>query len=235
MHDVWVYAQSRASVDDVSFALAELGFAPHYVGTGESPVLAVPAGSALRRPSLAAVVAGPGEPLPNELFDRINSTEELDDVGVLLVVEPEHLQSYPRLATGYELLVRPFSIPELEVRVARATQDLVGADDGTVVRAGALELNLATYQVTIEGRPVGFAYMEYELLKFLMTHPNRVFSREALLKRVWGYDYYGGARTVDVHIRRVRAKLGQEQASRVKTVRSVGYLFELPQPAQTAA
>jgi len=77
--------------------------------------------------------------------------------------------------------------------------------------------------------------MEYELLKFLLTHPNRVFSREALLQRVWGYDYYGGARTVDVHIRRVRAKLGQEHAHRVQTIRSVGYLFELAAPATRAA
>jgi two-component system alkaline phosphatase synthesis response regulator PhoP len=68
--------------------------------------------------------------------------------------------------------------------------------------------------------------MEYELLKFLVTHPNRVFPREALLSRVWGYDYYGGARTVDVHIRRLRAKLGQEHAARIKTIRNVGYLFE---------
>ena len=131
--------------------------------------------------------------------------------------------------------MRPFSVAELEVRVARATQDIVGVDDTSVVKAGSLELNLAKYQVTIDGISVGFAYMEYELLKFLMTHPNRVFSREALLKRVWGYDYYGGARTVDVHIRRVRAKLGQEQAGRIKTVRSVGYLFEFPQLVQTAA
>jgi DNA-binding winged helix-turn-helix (wHTH) protein len=235
MRDVWVYAQSKASVDEVSFALAELGFSPHYVGSGESPVPPAPEGSVRRRPSLAAIVAGPGEPLPSELFDRISAAEELDDVGLLLVVEPEHLRSYPGLATAYELLVRPFSINELEVRVARATQDIVGAEDSTLVRAGSLELNLAKYQVSIDGTSVGFAYMEYELLKFLMTHPNRVFSREALLKRVWGYDYYGGARTVDVHIRRVRAKLGQEQASRIKTVRSVGYLFELSQLAQTAA
>jgi DNA-binding response OmpR family regulator len=68
--------------------------------------------------------------------------------------------------------------------------------------------------------------MEYELLRFLMTHPGRVFSREALLTRVWGYDYYGGIRTVDVHVRRVRAKLGQEYAARLKTVRGVGYRFE---------
>ena len=67
--------------------------------------------------------------------------------------------------------------------------------------------------------------MEYELLKFLVTHPNRVFSREALLSSVWGYDYYGGARTVDVHVRRIRSKLGT-YAERIRTVRSVGYLFE---------
>ena len=108
--------------------------------------------------------------------------------------------------------MRPFSVAELEVRVARATQTSSASTTTTIVRVGSLELNLATYQVTIDGRAVDFTYMEYELLKFLMTHPNRVFSREALLKRVWGYDYYGGARTVDVHIRRVRAKLGQEQA-----------------------
>jgi DNA-binding response OmpR family regulator len=235
MHDVWVYAQNKATIADISVALAELGFAPHYLGNGKSLVPVAPEGSTIRRPSLAAVVAGPGEMLPSELFDRISDAEELDDVGLLLVVEPEHLRSYPGLATAYELLVRPFSVAELEVRVARATQDIVGTEDSSLVRAGSLELNLAKYQVTIDGRSVGFAYMEYELLKFLMTHPNRVFSREALLKRVWGYDYYGGARTVDVHIRRVRAKLGQEQAARIKTVRSVGYLFELPAQIASAA
>ena len=234
MHDVWVYAQSKATVADLSTALAELGFAPHYLGTGQ-PLMPSWQDGPSRRPSLAAVVAGPGEPLPSELFDRISDAEELDDVGLLLVVEPEHLRSYPGLATAYELLVRPFSVAELEVRVARATQDIVGTEDTSLVKAGPLELNLAKYQVTIDGQSVGFAYMEYELLKFLMTHPNRVFSREALLKRVWGYDYYGGARTVDVHIRRVRAKLGQEQAARIKTVRSVGYLFELPPQAAASA
>jgi len=228
MQDVWVYGPSKGSATDLNAALAELGFAPHYLGLGQ-PVIPTPTdGSTARRPSLAALVAGPDEPLPAELFDRINAAEELEDVGLLLVVDTEHLRSFPTLAGTHELLVRPFSLAELEVRVARVTRDVVDSDDdSTVVRAGPLELNLATYQVKIDGNAVGFTYMEYELLKFLMTHPNRVFAREALLKRVWGYDYYGGTRTVDVHIRRVRAKLGQEQANRVKTVRSVGYLFEL--------
>jgi DNA-binding response OmpR family regulator len=67
--------------------------------------------------------------------------------------------------------------------------------------------------------------MEYQLLRFLATHPGKVFTRETLLSRVWGYEYYGGARTVDVHVRRLRAKLGEEHAHLIETVRSVGYRF----------
>ena len=88
--------------------------------------------------------------------------------------------------------------------------------------------------MTVDGEPVGFTYTEYELLKFLMTHPRRVFSREALLARVWGYAHYGSGRTVDVHIRRLRAKVGAEHAARIRTVRNVGYLFDAPQPARAA-
>ena len=87
-------------------------------------------------------------------------------------------------------------------------------------------MNLQTYQATVEGRPLDLTFMEYELLKFLASHPGRVFSRETLLSRVWGYEYYGGARTVDVHVRRLRAKLGEEFAHFIDTVRSVGYRFD---------
>ena len=88
-----------------------------------------------------------------------------------------------------------------------------------------LVLNLETYQAAIARRPLDLTYMEYELLKFLASHPGKVFTRETLLSRVWGYEYYGGARTVDVHIRRLRAKLGEEHANLIQTVRSVGYRF----------
>ncbi len=75
------------------------------------------------------------------------------------------------------------------------------------------------------GRDLELAYMEYELLRFLAARPGKVFTRETLLSRVWGYEYYGGARTVDVHVRRLRAKLGEEHAHLIETVRSVGYRF----------
>lgn len=94
-----------------------------------------------------------------------------------------------------------------------------------LVEYGQLVLNPETYQAAIASRPLDLTFMEYELLKFFATHPGKVFTREVLLSRVWGYDYYGGARTVDVHVRRLRAKLGEEYAQYIATVRSVGYRF----------
>ena len=94
-----------------------------------------------------------------------------------------------------------------------------------IIVYGALALNLETYQAVVAGRPLDLTFMEYELLRFLAAHPGSVFTREVLLSRVWGYEYFGGARTVDVHIRRLRAKLGEEHAHLIDTVRSVGYRF----------
>jgi two-component system, OmpR family, alkaline phosphatase synthesis response regulator PhoP len=94
-----------------------------------------------------------------------------------------------------------------------------------IIEYGPLLLNLETYQAAVAGRVLDLTYMEYELLRFLAGHPAKVFTRETLLSRVWGYEYYGGARTVDVHIRRLRAKLGEEHAHLIQTVRSVGYRF----------
>lgn len=88
-----------------------------------------------------------------------------------------------------------------------------------------LTVNLATYQVSVNDVPLDLTYLEYALLAFLVTHPGRTYSRDTLLRRVWGFDYYGGSRTVDVHVRRVRAKLGPELAQHLETVRGVGYLW----------
>ena len=97
--------------------------------------------------------------------------------------------------------------------------------DEALVTFKDLELNPLNYQATLAGEPLDMTFMEYELLRFLVENPVRVWSREQLLSKVWGYDYYGGARTVDVHVRRLRAKLGEERSSWITTVRSVGYRF----------
>lgn len=119
----------------------------------------------------------------------------------------------------------PFQPRELEARIKHLFWRAGRGAQPELVEYGPLVLNLETYQAAIEGHPLDLTYMEYELLKFLAAHPGRVFTRETLLSRVWGYEYSGGARTVDVHVRRLRAKLGEEHASLIQTVRSVGYRF----------
>jgi DNA-binding response OmpR family regulator len=227
MRDVWIYAASRQQAGAMSAALGELGFSARYLGPAYSAVPAARDGAVLGRPLLAVVVLGPDDAPGRDLVDRLHACEHLSDVGLLLAVPAAQLHGCAALTAVDELIVEPFTLTELEARVARVTRRSASDEGWTTIRAGTLELDPATYTVALDGDPVAFTHMEYELLRFLMSHPNRVFSREALLQRVWGYDYYGGARTVDVHIRRLRAKL-DEHADRIKTVRSVGYLFELP-------
>jgi DNA-binding response OmpR family regulator len=124
-----------------------------------------------------------------------------------------------------DFAVTPLQARELEARLKHLFWRTGRGTRPELVEYGPLVLNLETYQAGIAGRPLDLTYMEYELLKFLATHPGKVFTRETLLSRVWGYEYYGGARTVDVHIRRLRAKLGEEHAGLIHTVRSVGYRF----------
>ena len=124
-----------------------------------------------------------------------------------------------------DFCLAPFHPRELEARLKHLFWKKGGGTRPELVEYGPLALNLETYQAYISGRPLDLTYMEYELLKFLAQHPGKVFTREILLSRVWGYEYYGGARTVDVHIRRLRAKLGEEHANLIQTVRSVGYRF----------
>jgi two-component system, OmpR family, alkaline phosphatase synthesis response regulator PhoP len=124
-----------------------------------------------------------------------------------------------------DFCLAPFHPVELEARLRHLFWREGGGVRPEMVEYGALVLNLETYQATIETHPLDLTYMEYELLKFLAQNPGKVFTRETLLSRVWGYEYYGGARTVDVHIRRLRAKLGEEHANLIQTVRSVGYRF----------
>ena len=123
-----------------------------------------------------------------------------------------------------DFCLTPFHPIELEARLRHLLWKGGGVKPD-VVEYSELALNVETYQASIEGRPLDLTYMEYELLKFLAQNPGKVFTRELLLSRVWGYEYYGGARTVDVHIRRLRAKLGEEHQNLIQTVRSVGYRF----------
>jgi DNA-binding response OmpR family regulator len=220
----WIYAQRSEAADEAARMLAELGFSPLRVAINGSLRPRDEDGRTVRRPDLALVVDDRGDATP--VCVRLRDDDELGEVPIVVTVEPGDLDLSPEMLEVHELIVAPFTTAELSARIARARRQVHGVEEDEMVRSDRLELNLATYQVTVDGVPVDFTYMEYELLKFLMTHPRRAFSREALLSRVWGYDFYGGARTVDVHVRRVRAKLGSEHATKLKTVRRVGYRWE---------
>jgi DNA-binding response OmpR family regulator len=114
--------------------------------------------------------------------------------------------------------------PELEIRLRlELLRRRSGTSEGSMVRLGPIALDVDSYQVTAQGRPLDLTYKEFELLRYLTERPGRVFTRPTLLREVWGYDFYGGTRTVDVHIRRLRAKLGPELEKLIETVRGVGY------------
>jgi DNA-binding response OmpR family regulator len=145
----------------------------------------------------------------------VNHDWGADDV-LLESAGPVEIDARLRLATG---------------RLRTAQDD--GEDDTLVIRSGGVVIEEATYTAKLDGRMLDLTFKEFELLKYLAQHPGRVFSRHQLLQEVWGYDYFGGTRTVDVHVRRLRAKLGPEHEALIGTVRNVGYRFVLP-PSDTS-
>jgi DNA-binding response OmpR family regulator len=118
---------------------------------------------------------------------------------------------------------------EVEARIRLAMARAVPGEEETQteIRAAGVVIDEASYTARVSGQPLNLTFKEFELLKYLAQHPGRVFTRQQLLTEVWGYDYYGGTRTVDVHIRRLRAKLGVDHENLISTVRNVGYRLTL--------
>jgi len=159
---------------------------------------------------------------PIRRLREVSRIAEVIGLPIVLAVSTDQLALMESTAGVSDFFTAPFDPLEVRLRVQRLTAE---ASNDHVVVFKDLELNTLNYQATLAASPIDLTFMEYELLRFLVQNPVRVWSREQLLSKVWGYDYYGGARTVDVHIRRLRSKLGEERASWITTVRSVGYRF----------
>ncbi len=158
------------------------------------------------------------------------------DAPVLLIVTEGGLAVVAHDWGMDDVVLHTCGPAELEARIRLAVGRLAAqreADDPAahVIRTGEVVVDDATYTAKVSGRALDLTYKEFELLKFLAQHPGRVFTRQQLLQEVWGYDYFGGTRTVDVHVRRLRAKLGPENEHLIGTVRNVGYRFVLPSKA----
>ncbi len=164
--------------------------------------------------------------LGDEPMRRLRHIEELVETSGLPVLAVAHAAQFPLVeqATGIaDFIAHPPDSAEIAVRLRRLAETT--SDGDSTLSFEDLVLNPLTYQASLASEPLDLTYMEYELLRFFVEHRGRVWTREQLLSKVWGYDYFGGARTVDVHVRRLRAKLGEERAGWIVTVRSVGYRF----------
>lgn len=143
-------------------------------------------------------------------------------IPVLVVLSSDNVERFPWQDVADEFVSPNAGEAELRLRLEIIRARRGDAGQG-VVRLGAVTINVETYQVVADRRPLDLTYKEFELIRFLAQNRGRVFSRARLLREVWGYDFYGGTRTVDVHVRRLRAKLGPEHEHLIETVRGVGY------------
>ncbi len=147
---------------------------------------------------------------------------------ILAIVDEERVRSLDFSSGIDDFIVKPYSLCAVEARMRL----MLWRDDRLVqtgiVKVGDILINLTRYEVRVRGVPIELTLKEYELLKHLVINRGRVFTRGDLLNQIWGYDYYGGMRTVDVHIRRVRSKLEVAGESYIRTIRGVGYTFEPP-------
>jgi two-component system alkaline phosphatase synthesis response regulator PhoP len=173
-----------------------------------------------------AVICSGADPLGAFLLCRHLRKREVPLAPVMVIVPPDQLAELELREDLFDdICLEPVNADELSARLAHLFWRTGRGLRPDLLEHGPLVLNLETYQAAVAGKVLDLTYMEYELLRFLAARPGKVFTRETLLSRVWGYEYYGGARTVDVHVRRLRAKLGEEHAHLIQTVRSVGYRF----------
>ncbi len=173
---------------------------------------------------LFSMLGRPDAPVIRTLLRSSNLAAE---IATIAVVRSDTLQTLDFSIGFDDFVVYPALADEIVARVRRAIWLKSGVESDNTLRAGDLHIDLANYKVFVGGRPIDLTYKEYELLRFLATNRDKVFTREALLNRVWGYDFYGGARTVDVHVRRLRSKIEDRAHTFIETVRNVGYRFHL--------
>ena len=159
-------------------------------------------------------------------LDEVMSFVELRGCSLLVIADEETVEwlDFPT-HVPCDFVMFDAGHTECLVRTSRLLGIADASERSEVIRIDNMVINLATYQVTVADEPVDFTYLEYTLLAFLVQHPDHTHSRDALLQSVWGIDYYGSSRTVDVHVRRVRAKLGPYLARHLETTRGVGYLW----------
>jgi DNA-binding response OmpR family regulator len=183
---------------------------------------------ARKKPHVLIIDAADRLPSGYAVLKRLRALPALETVPTMLVVTTDHLPALDFSAgAADDFVLRPIVPAELYARVRQLDWRLSAFAGEELLKAGTLTIDLAGYEAQLRGRPLVLTHQEFELLKFLAQNRGKVFTREQLLRRVWGYRYDGGSRTVDIHVRRLRAKLGRPEEDLIQTVRNVGYKMKL--------
>ncbi len=157
-----------------------------------------------------------------QLIQKIKRERNLP---VLALISKNTLGSLDTVSSIDDFVIEPWSASEVAVRAKRVLWRISNIDSEELIKCGDLVIDMARCEVSLSGKLVELTFKEYGLLKFLASSKGRVLTREALLSNVWGYNYYGGDRTVDVHIRRLRSKIEDANHTFIETVRNIGYRF----------
>ncbi len=180
--------------------------------------------------AVAFVWCGDGDvsATPNKVYRALET-----GAPVVALLPAMDLHGIDPSAGNFEVCFPPFSGPELMVRMQVAESRVGLGSDSNLISRGELTIDCDRYEVSVSGGKINLTYKEFKLLEYLASNPGRVFTREALLRSVWGYDYFGGTRTVDVHVRRLRSKIDSAPNRFIETVWNVGYRFRAAEAATT--
>jgi DNA-binding response OmpR family regulator len=176
-------------------------------------------------PDMIILEVSASSPTPRSL-NLINRLKKKSALPVLAITNKEDMKSLMTLNRIDDFVIAPYQTDELILRIKRLLQKVKNIESGDLFKCDGLTIDLVKYEVTLENRVIELTFKEYELLLYLASNRGRVFTREALLNKVWGFDYFGGDRTVDVHIRRLRSKIEDSDHTFIETVRNIGYRFK---------
>lgn len=218
MINVLIQAEESETINELHLELARSGFSCSLIAPDDEIVEQITE----RFPDLLIVeiktLSTTGE--IRQLTGKITRKKPLP---VLVLAHDDILDTTDDILEADDFITSPFNIKELVLRSKRLLHKIHNLNRSGLIEVGDLLIDQNTCEVTVAGQLVMLTFKEYELLKFLAKNKDRVFSREVLLKQVWGYDYFGGERTVDVHIRRLRSKIECFDSQHIETVRNIGY------------
>jgi len=223
LHKVLIIAKEAAEIRELHSGLSRMGFSCSVANNGSNFPEEL-----IRQTCDVLLVDMDGSSASAQIEPMLEQLRELRitrNIPAIALISDEGLSRLNSNLAIDDFVVKPWNTSEVATRAKRVIKQSNNTQGRDLITCGDLLIDIAKCEVSIDGRILALTFKEYELLKFLARNRGRVFTREALLNEVWGYDYYGGDRTVDVHIRRLRSKLGDYTNNYIQTVRNIGYKF----------